>query len=144
MTRITLILAALCLLAGCGGDEEPMAAAAPAQLAETITYEVIGGDAFRDDKVTVQADGSATVQTRKGEKTAKLTADEREALAQGVHKAGLTTLESALTDPPIPDALSYRFTYQGRQVETDSGKLPDQLGPMIGTFNDLIERYGPS
>jgi hypothetical protein len=143
--RITLVLACLALLgAGCGSDEDPSAATAPAaHLTETIKYEVIGGDAFRDDKITVEADGSASVRTRTGERAAKLTAAELAELASGVDAADLVTAESALTDPPPPDALSYRFTYRGRQVETDSGALPDQLGPLIGTFNDLIDRYAP-
>ena len=33
----------------------------------------------------------------------------------------LAGAKSALTEPPRPDALSYRFTYGGKQVETDSG-----------------------
>ena len=44
--------------------------------------------------------------------------------------------------PPIPDALSYRFTYRGRQVETDTGELPDELRGLIQAFDELIGRYG--
>jgi hypothetical protein len=139
VTRLAIVLACLAgvLAAGCGSDETT---AAPARLTEAIKYEVIGGDAFRDDKLTVQPDGRASVQTRSGERTAKLTADELAALARGVD--ALTEAETAVTDPPQPDAMSYRFTYRGRQVQTDSGALPEQLEPLIGTFNALIDRYG--
>ena len=67
-------------------------------------------------------------------------------LARRVEAADLATAESAgraLTDPARPDALSYRFTYRDRQVESDSGALPDELEPLIGTFIELIDRYGP-
>ena len=137
MLRITILLACLTVLAGCGADEPT---AAPASLTEAIKYEVIGGDAFRNDKITVEADGRASVQTRAGTRAAKLTVQERAALARGVEP--LTQAKTARTDPPHPDAMSYRFTYRGRQVETDSGALPDELRPLIGTFDGLIERYG--
>src|SRR5689334_4881570 len=112
-----VLLLALCAvaLAACGSDEP----AAPSALTETITYEVIGGDAFRDDKITVRPDGSASVETRAGTRAAKLTAAERASLAQRVSDASLTSREDALTDPPVPDMVSYRFTYRGHQVTTD-------------------------
>src|SRR6185436_6378521 len=103
---------------------------------------VIGGEDFRDDKITVQSDGRASVQTRSGSRTATLTDRELAALARGVDEARLTRLESTVTDPPIPDALSYRFTYRGRQVETDTGELPDELRGLIQAFDELIGRYG--
>jgi len=135
--RLLLACLALIVAAGCGGDD---AGPTATSRSEPIKYEVIGGDAFRDDKLTVQADGSAQVQTRAGTRTAKLTAAELSALEHEVENLG--NVESKTTDPPQPDALSYRFTYRGRQVETDSGALPDELRALIGTFDDLIDRYG--
>jgi hypothetical protein len=135
--RTLLVLA--CALAGCGGSDEP---AAPPALSAPITYEVIGGDAFRDDEITVAPDGTASVETRAGTRTAHLTAAERESLAHDVSGAGLTELDDALADPPVPDGLSHRFTYRGHQVTADTGELPDELRPLIGTFDELIERYG--
>ena len=133
-----LVLAGL-VLAACGSAEPATPSAA---LVAQIKYEVIGGDDFRDDKITVQSDGRASVQTRSGSRTATLTGRELAGLARGVDEARLTKLESAVTDPPVPDALSYRFTYRGRQVETDTGELPDELRGLIQTFDALIGRYG--
>jgi len=138
---LLLVLAGL-VLAACGSDDTPQTATPSAGLAAQIKYEVIGGDDFRDDKITVQSDGRASVQTRSGSRTATLTNRELAALARGVDEARLTRLESAVTDPPIPDALSYRFTYRGRQVETDTGELPDELRGLIQAFDELIGRYG--
>jgi hypothetical protein len=143
--RLALLLCALAPLgaAGCGGDDDGGGGEA-ARLSDPITFEVIGGDAFRDDEITVRADGSARVKTRAGERTAELEPGELEDLARGLAQADLATAESAVTDPPQPDALGYRFTYRGRQVTTDSGALPQRLEPLIGTFVALIDDYGPS
>jgi hypothetical protein len=137
LARLTLVVL-LALVAGCGGDEPT----APPELSDAIKYEVIGGDAFRDDSITVGPDGRASIQTRAGTRSATLTAAELAALRRGIDDANLAGIETAVTEPPIPDALSYRFTYRGREVTTDTGKLPDDLRPLVGTFNDLIERYG--
>jgi hypothetical protein len=137
LARLSLVVL-VALVAGCGSDEP---AAAPA-LTGTIEYEVIGGDAFRDDKITVGPDGRASIQTRSGTRAATLTAAELSALSRDLEAADLPGHDSDVTEPPIPDALSYRFTYRGREVTTDTGKLPDDLRPLVGTFNDLIERYG--
>ena len=147
--RAAILLTGLALLggAGCGGDEAGAGSGGDggggsesARLSEAITFEIIGGDAFRDDEMTVQADGQAQVETRWGERTAKLTPGELSALAGDV--GALDKAESALTEPPQPDALSYRFTYGGKQVETDSGAMPQALEPLIGRFIRLVDRYG--
>lgn len=134
-----LLVTLLALVAGACGTDDPEPTAA---LSDAVKYEVIGGDAFRDDKITVRPDGTAAVQTRAGTRSATLTAAELRTLTRGIADAGLTDLDDALTDPPQPDALSYRFTYRGHQVTTDSGELPDELRPLVGTFDDLIDRYG--
>jgi hypothetical protein len=143
-----LRLALLALLAGvapgCGSDDEPASSTSTpaAGLAEAIEYEVIGGDAFRDDKITVQPNGAASVKTRSGSRSATLTDAELASLSDGISAARLTELQDAVNEPPIPDGVSYRFTYRGHQVTADTGKLPEELRPLIGTFDDLIERYG--
>jgi len=144
----TILLASLALIAaGCGddddgGDPPAVANGGSGQLADAITFELTGGDAFRDDEITVQADGSARIETRAGEQTAELTPEELSQL--GAQAEELAAAETAVTDPPQPDALSYRFTYRGRQVETDDGAMPQELAPLIGTFIELIDSYGPS
>ena len=139
LLRVALLALVALTFAACGSDDDPAPAAS---LSEAIKYEVIGGDAFRDDKITVDADGSAQVQTGKATRSAKLTAAELSALASEVETANLAKAESAVTDQPFPDMVSYTFTYRGRTVETDAGALPDQLRALIGTFDDLIDRYG--
>ncbi len=144
----TILLASLALIAGgCGGDDGDEPAAAPAnggaaKLAGPITFELIGGDAFRDDTITVAAEGSARIETRAGEQRAELTPDE---LARVSARSGdLAGAETAVTRPPQPDMVSYRLTYRGREVKTDDVAMPEELAPLIRTFVELIDRYGPS
>jgi hypothetical protein len=139
--RAAAVLLTLVLLAGCGGDDEQAGGAAPARLAEPITFEVVGGDAFRDDELTVRPDGTASVRTRAGEATAELTSEELSALER--ESARLASAEDALTKPPVPDALWYRLSYGGRQVETDDPAMPEALRPLIGNLVGLVDRYGP-
>ena len=42
----------------------------------------------------------------------------------------------------MPDALGFSFVYEGREVSTDSGSLPEDLEPLVGTFIGLVDRYG--
>ena len=51
LARLTLVVL-FALVAGCGSDEPPPPRPRAVPV-ETIKYEVIGGDAFRDDKITV-------------------------------------------------------------------------------------------
>ena len=79
-TALTLLLAGIAVLAaaGCGEDDERglgrhRRTSSPGR----SSTRVIGGDAFRDDKITVEADGSAQVRTRQATSVGKLTAAER-------------------------------------------------------------------
>jgi hypothetical protein len=147
LVRLAILAVLAVVASGCGSDDADPAASAStpaAGLSQAIKYEVIGGDAFRDDKITVAPDGTASVQTRSGRRTATLTTAELSSLAEAISSAGLTSLDTAVTEPPIPDGVSYRFTYRGRSVETDTGTLPGELRPLIATFDDLIARYGRS
>ena len=143
----TILLASVALIAGCGDDDGGETTAAPAnggsaKLADAITFELIGGDAFRDDAITVEADGSAQIETRAGEQRAELTPDELSQLAARAEE--LDGAETAVTRPPQPDMVSYRFTYGGREVKTDDVAMPEELAPLIRTFVELIDRYGPT
>jgi hypothetical protein len=143
--RAAVLICGLAVIAaaGCGDDGDARPGGGSARLSEPITFEVVGGDAFRDDEMTVRADGSARIETRSGKRTADLTADELSALAREVEQADLAKVPSAVTEPPRPDALWYRVTYRGRQVETDQPAMPEQLRPLIGNFIGLIDRYRP-
>ena len=70
--RAVLVTVVLALAAaGCGGDEQSAPAsggAAPSgeRLTGPLKFLVTGGDAFRKDRITVQPDGTADVETLAG------------------------------------------------------------------------------
>src|SRR5262249_23976655 len=102
LLRVVMLIAVAAVVAACGGNDPSPAAALPGP----TWYEAIDGAAFRDDTITIEPDGTASVETRAGTRFATLTAAELRTLARGVDDAGLTGMEDALTDPPVPDALS--------------------------------------
>ena len=155
--RVTMRAAVLCVVlalaaTGCGGEETPApggsgagdpAAAPEGRLAGPLEFKVTGGEALRRDRMTVRPDGSASVETREGHRTATLSEQELATVARELEEAELSEIpEDSLTKPPIPDALAYSFVYGGREVSTDSGSMPERLEPLIGTFLKLVERYG--
>ena len=149
--RAVLLTAVLALaLAACGSEGEGSAptgggnsSTSGERLDGPVKFLVTGGEAFREDRITVQPDGAAHVQTRAGIRTARLTREELDAVVTQIEDAGLPEIpEDSLTKPPMPDALAFSVVYGGRQVSTDSGSMPEELEPLVGTFVRLIDRYG--
>ena len=147
--RALLVTACLALAAaGCGGGDEKTTSSGGGggggggdELAGPLTFSMTGGDAFRQDRITVRPDGSAQVKTLKGDVPVELTDKELSAVNDQIDRLA-DVPENSTTDPPIPDGLSYVFEYEGREVSTDSGSLPEGLEPLIGTFIKLVDRYG--
>ena len=149
--RAVLLTGILALaLSACGSEGESSAPAGGAsssspgeRLDGPVKFLVTGGEAFREDRMTVQPDGAARVQTRAGTRTARLTRDELDAVVAQLEDADLPQIpEDSLTKPPMPDALAFSVVHGGREVSTDSGSMPEDLEPLVGTFIGLIDRYG--
>jgi hypothetical protein len=143
VTCVVLALAA----AGCGGDETaaPAGGSTPdGRLAAPLGLEVTGGEEGRRDRMTIRPDGTASIETRKGRTSAELSEEELSTVSEQFAGAKLADLpEDSLTKPPIPDALAYSFSYEGREVSTDAGSLPERVKPLLGTLLGLLERHGP-
>ena len=139
-------LVAMLALAGCGGeDESPADPGDPggAQLAGPLTYSRGGGIEGRMDKLVVQPDGTGSLTTKTGERSVKLEAAEMQALADDVERADLPGLpEDSTADRPQPDALGYRVAYEGATVTTESGHIPDRMGPLVATLDEIVDRFG--
>ena len=146
--RAVLLTVVLALaLAACGSEGEGSAptggGGSGERLAGPVKFLVTGGEAFREDRITVQPDGAARVQTRAGMRSARLTPDELDAVVAQIQDADLPQIpEDSLTKPPMPDALAFSVVYEGREISTDSGSMPEDLEPLVGTFSRLIDRYG--
>jgi len=139
-------LVAMLALAGCGGeDESPAEPGDPggAPLTGPLTYSRGGGIDGRMDKLTVQPDGSGTLQTKRGERRVKLEGKELQALSDDVERADLPGLPADSTaGRPQPDALGYRVMYGDATVTTESGHIPERMGPLLATLDGIVDRLG--
>ena len=150
--RTAVLIAGLMTLAlaGCGGDDESPAgsggsgSSGGAQLTGPLTFTRGGGIAGRADKLVVQPDGSGSLTTRSGgERAVKLQAAELQALAGDVESADLAGLpEDSTSGRTQPDAFGYRVAYGGATVTTESGSVPDRMGPLVSTLSGIVERLG--
>jgi hypothetical protein len=147
--RTAVLIAGLMTLAiaGCGGDDEsPADPGEPggAQLAGPLTFTRGGGIAGRTDKLVVQPDGTGSLTTRSGgERAVKLAAAQLETLAGDLESADLAGLpEDSTAGRTQPDAFGYRVAYEGATVTTESGSIPDRMGPLVATLSKLVDRLG--
>jgi hypothetical protein len=141
VTTVVLALA----LGACGGEEETTGgpSGGGGGLSGPLQFLVTGGEAFREDRLTLQPDGAVRVQTRQGSRSATLTPGELSEVESQLDAAELGEIpEDSTTEPPMPDALGYGLVYEGREVNTDAGSMPERLQPLVGTFMKLLERYG--
>ena len=138
-------LVALLAVAGCGGEDEspadPGGDPGGAELAGPLTFSRGGGIAGRTDKLVLQPDGAGSLTTRSGgQRAVKLKPSQVQAVADGVEQADLPGLpEDSTAGRPQPDAFGYRVSYQGATVTTESGSIPDRMGPLVGTLSKLVD-----
>jgi hypothetical protein len=140
-------LATLCVVAltaaGCGEEAAAPSGGDDGKLSAPLTFKLSGGDALRQDQLTLRPDGSAQVTTLAGDVPAKVTPKELSTVSDQLADADLPDIpEDSTTDPAMPDALAYSVEYRGRKVVTDSGSLPEKLEPLIGSLLKLVDRYG--
>ena len=147
--RTAVLIAGLMTLAltGCGGDDESPAdsgGSGGAQLSGPLTFTRGGGIAGRTDKLVVQPDGSGSLTTRSGgERAVKLEAAELQTIADDAESADLARLpEDSTAGRPQPDAFGYRVVYGGATVTTESGSIPDRMGPLVATLSKIVDRLG--
>jgi hypothetical protein len=147
--RTAVLIAGLMTLAiaGCGGDDESPAepgGSGGAQLAGPLTFTRGGGIAGRTDKLVVQPDGSGSLTTRSGgERAVKLEPAELQTIADNADSADLAGLpEDSTAGRTPPDAFGYRVVYDGATVTTESGSVPDRMGPLVATLSKIVDRLG--
>lgn len=147
--RSAVLIAGLMTLAiaGCGGDDESPAdpgGSGGAELSGPLTFTRGGGIAGRTDKLVVRPDGSGSLTTRSGgERAVKLEAAELQTIADDAQSADLAGLpEDSTAGRPQPDAFGYRVVYDGATVTTESGSIPDRMGPLVATLSKVVDRLG--
>jgi hypothetical protein len=144
--RIGLVILGLALLTvagGCGDGETESPTGNGERLDGELTYTRGGGIAGRADRLVVQPDGSATLETRKGgERRLKLTDRELAGVAEELRRANLPELPAkSVADPPAPDAFGHRVVYGGTTVTADDPSMPQRLRGLVGTLGRLVDAH---
>jgi hypothetical protein len=133
MMRTVLLLAVVLLSSACS----------TAALSSPIEFRRSGGIAGLNDALTIDAQGHATLVRRTGKYEFDLSADERNRLASALRNAGWASIpEDSMRKPLVPDEISYVVVYQNHTVKTSDTAMPDQLRPVVVSFNELTDRYG--
>jgi hypothetical protein len=151
--RFTVLLAIGLLgftLVGCGsdGDDGPKSAGPPrpalAPGEELVRYSRVGGEPLVNDELTVQQDGSFTVeQDGKDPVTGKLTDAEQAALEKVFTDNGFDKIDSDLTrnSNTDMDKPSYDIRYAGRSVTIIHGNRTSALQPIIDACDAFIASH---
>jgi hypothetical protein len=138
-------------LVGCGADSDasPKSAApkrpalAPGE--ELIRYSRVGGEPLVDDELTVQPDGSFTIeQDQKTPVAGKLTEAELATLEKVFTDNGIDKIESDLTrnNNTDIDKPSYDIRYAGHSVTVIHGNRTSALQPIIDACDAFIGSHG--
>jgi hypothetical protein len=143
MTRFAAILI-LPLIAAPASARACGMAPAPEKPATLVLFTRVGGVAGLNDRVTVRADGSATVEhgflfPRHPRVDVVLTDTDRRALLSDLDGAGFTRLAESSGTPPFPDAFEYTITYQGHTVRRSDADRLGGLAPAIHRLTGLLE-----
>ncbi|GAA0954394.1 hypothetical protein [Virgisporangium aurantiacum] len=137
-------------LVGCGADsDDNSGAAAPKRPAlapgeELVRYSRVGGEPLVDDELTVQPDGSFTVeQDGKGSASGKLTEAELAALEKVFTDNGFDKIDSDLTrnSSTDMDKPSYDIRYAGHSVTIIHGNRTSALQPIIDACDAFIASH---
>jgi hypothetical protein len=151
LARATMIFALVVLVAaGCGGDGDSGNGGGGGgdegdRLAGPVSYKRAGGIAGRIDTLTLQPDGSGTIDSfRIGTKRFKLTSEELDALAGELAGVDLASVPAETTSSRrVPDAIAHRLTYDGRTIETDDPSMPKAVRGLFARLGALVDQHRP-
>ena len=142
MTRLAAILI-LPLLAAPASARACGMEVPPEKPATVVVFTRVGGVAGLNDRLTVLADGSATVEhgylfPRHPRVSVVLTDSEHDALLGELDGVGFTGLAERSGTPPYPDAFEYTITYRGHTVRRSDADRLGALSPAIHRLTELL------
>jgi len=146
--RLAVTLAACVALAtalgACGDDDsepEPQAPGPPA--AESIVYSKSGGVAGIAQRIEIEADGAARVETGYAEpevETFRLPEAELLKINEALDGAGFDGIEVSDEPTGCADCFEYEITHGGHTVRFDDTTFPDELGRAVAELEKLASR----
>ncbi len=147
-TAITLAacVALATALGACGADDsepEPQAPGPPA--AESIVYSKSGGVAGIAQRIEIEADGAATVETGYSDpkvEAFRLPEAELATINKALDDAGFEEIEVSGEPTGCADCFEYEITRGGHTVSFDDTTFPNELGPAITKLDQLAAEKG--
>jgi hypothetical protein len=110
---------------------------------ELVFFQVSGGFAGVDDRLTIDRQGVALLTHRAGKQSrANLSQQELNQLKQTLANAKFQSLKPKYVNANAYDAFSYTVRYSCRVVTADDGSVPGQLQPVIDQLRALAARVG--
>lgn len=132
-------------LTACGGgggtlDDEPGATGVRPAPTPLVVLQRYGGLAGRNDRVSVDAIGVATLVSERsaGPSTRTLSSADLAALRRALERSEIATLQRNYIDRNAADAFQYDVTYEGITVTADEGVIPPSLRPVVDLLTRLI------
>jgi hypothetical protein len=96
-----------------------------------------------DDRLVIEADGSATLTRNSEEYEFTLDPERAERLLSRLEAAEFADLqEEYLASDEARDIFTYEVSYQGHSVRAQDGAVPPELAPVLDELNEIIEEYG--
>jgi hypothetical protein len=105
-----------------------------------VTFNRTGGLAGTNDTLIVRPDGSYTIQTRSGNKSGKLSADELNALKAALSSTDFNKMPTVNDNGGMADGYTYTLTYGGRQITAKDGAIPPALQPVISALGGFLSK----
>lgn len=145
MTRFATVLT-LPLLAAPASARACALPPAPPRPKPLVVFTRVGGVAGLNDRLTIRADGTATVEhgflfPRHPRVTVRLTGSERRALVADLERARFTRLAPRSATPPYPDAFQYTITYRGHTVRRSDADRPGALWAVIRRLTAILRAH---
>jgi hypothetical protein len=129
-------------MCACGGHDAPGSEPpnTPAQQAPLVVLVRYGGIAGTNDRISVDASGTATVTSDRSPdpSTKTLSSTELASLRTALERSEIATLQRNYLDRRAADAYQYDVTYQGVTVTADEGVVPPQLRPVVDQLVRLL------
>jgi hypothetical protein len=139
-----LAVAAALLAGGCGGgraDPAPRPTPAGDRL-PALSVECSGGIAGVRDRLDIGPDGTATADQQRppGTPATRLTAGERENLAEALRHAATRTYRAAYQTEGAADLFTYRIRFDTVAVTADDMAIPAELAAVIDALAPVRNR----
>ena len=138
MKRTTAAIFVILLFGACGGDGDDTAGGG----GTLVEYERSGGIDGITETLEVSSDGSALLDLNDSPaREIEVSEDDLDDLRSALEGADLADLEDKEFEVDCDDCFVYTVTYEGHTVKAADIPMPEQLLPVLGELNSIMDAY---